>query len=158
MLHEGAIVGRRTGASTTEILLVLPIVIVLVLGLVEMGALAWDSHALDQAARAGMECAAVGGASSQIDTYVDANCSHLDANRILRLYEYRGHSASSEDWDDWSALGVSGGLNDALPGNEVSVNLRYPHGLLMGRLFSSFVPHAADGTVLVESQLTALRR
>ncbi|MCD6359989.1 MAG: pilus assembly protein [Armatimonadetes bacterium] len=148
----------RSGASTVEVLLVLPILVVLVLGLVEIMALARDAHALNQAAHSALECAAAGGAPNLIDACVDEACAPLPGDQVIRLYEYRSHDDGPGKPKDWAVLVPMGSFNNAQPGDEVRVTLRYNHKLATGRLFAAFASDQNAATITIESHPRAVRR
>jgi Flp pilus assembly protein TadG len=77
--------GRRAldrGSATVEFALVLPILLLVLLALVQVGALARDQLVLTQASRAGAREAAVDGSLEAVQEAVGSAAAALDAERM----------------------------------------------------------------------------
>ena len=73
---------RERGSAAVEFALVLPILLILLLALVQVGVIARDALVLTQASRAGAREAAVQGSSEAVTDSVEAAAAGLDPERL----------------------------------------------------------------------------
>jgi len=81
---------RERGSAAVEFALVLPILLLLLLALVQVGVIARDSLVLTQASRAGAREAAVQGTKEAVDEAVRAAAVGLDPDRISVVATWSG--------------------------------------------------------------------
>lgn len=124
----------RTGSTTVEFALVLPVLMVLLFGIVEFGLIFKDVLAINQAAREGARAAAVGSTTSTITARVTASATTLKTANITTTSTYR--TLTNGTWSSWTTLSDSADANAAPSGAQVKVAISYPHTLVTGGLFS----------------------
>jgi Flp pilus assembly protein TadG len=81
---------RERGSAAVEFALLLPILLLLLLALVQVGVIARDSLVLTQASRAGAREAAVQGTMEAVDEAVRAAAVGLDPDRISVVATWSG--------------------------------------------------------------------
>jgi hypothetical protein len=81
---------RERGSAAVEFALLLPILLLLLVALVEVGVIARDSLVLTQASRAGAREAAVQGTMEAVDEAVRAAAVGLDPDRISVVATWSG--------------------------------------------------------------------
>ena len=81
---------RERGSAAVEFALVLPILLLLLLALVQVGVIARDSLVLTQASRAGAREAAVQGTKDAVDAAVRAAAVGLDPDRLSVVATWSG--------------------------------------------------------------------
>jgi len=81
---------RERGSAAVEFALVLPILLLLLLAVVQVGVIARDSLVLTQASRAGAREAAVQGTKEAVDEAVRAAAVGLDPDRISVVATWSG--------------------------------------------------------------------
>jgi Flp pilus assembly protein TadG len=87
-------VGER-GSAALEFALVLPLLLIVVLALVQVGLYGRDALALSEAARAGAREAAVSGSSSDVRAAVDGAAGPLDPGHISMRITRTGGQGSA---------------------------------------------------------------
>lgn len=127
--------GPRWGTATVELALVLPVVLLMLFGIVEMGLLFKDHLMNQQAVREGARAAALGAVPAQVVSAVSSVASTLDPSRFTVWCEYRVWSGTG--WSGWMTLGTSndGTANNAPPGAQIKISSTYRHRLITGALF-----------------------
>jgi Flp pilus assembly protein TadG len=83
------------GSAVVEFALLLPIVLLVLLAVVQVGVLGRDRLVLEQAARAGARIVAVDASGAAVDDAVRAAASALDDERITVLIEREGSRGSA---------------------------------------------------------------
>jgi len=130
--------GRAQGVVSVELALTAPVLMLLLFGILELGALVSDFVVLNAAARAGARSAAVGWPTAVIETRIASVASSLNEEAISVTLQRRTLSGGS--WSSWTTLGDtndgSGLVNDAPQGAEIRVQLSYRHELLAPAIFS----------------------
>ena len=81
---------RERGSAAVEFALLLPILLLLLLALVQVGVIARDSLVLTQASRAGAREAAVQGTKDAVDAAVRAAAVGLDPDRLSVVATWSG--------------------------------------------------------------------
>jgi Flp pilus assembly protein TadG len=117
---------RERGSAVVEFALVLPIVLIVLLAVVQVGALARDRLLLAQAARAGARQAAIDASDASAEDAVRAAADALDPTRLSVVVSRTG-----------------------VRGSPVSVHVTYQEtvaGVLAGWLFPSSVELTGDAT------------
>lgn len=125
----------RWGTATVELALVLPVVLFMLFGIVEMGLLFKDHLMNQQGVREGARAAALGAVPAHIVSVVSSTASTLDPSRFTVRCEYRVWSGTG--WSGWMTLGTSndGTANNAPPGAQIRISSTYRHRLITGALF-----------------------
>jgi TadE-like protein len=123
----------QLGQATVEIALTLPIVLIALLLIVQVGLVVRDALALVQAAREGARAVAISADDADAGEAVRASAGPLDADRI--------------------GVEVSPGQDDRERGDEVTVSLRYIEHLrlpIVSRIVSLDLPLRASATMRLE--------
>ena len=106
-------IGER-GSATVEFSLVLPLLLVLALGLIQVGVLARDRLLTEAAARAGARAAAVGDDPAEIEAAVHAAAPALDpTTTVVSVAREGGRGAAVSvrvDYDDGIRVPLVGWL------------------------------------------------
>ncbi len=147
----------RTGTSSVELALVLPILTTLLLGIIEMGIIVDRSIKLNQAAREVARSAAVGASLYEMNSRAEACTSSLDPSKLVCLCETRTYDSWSGSWGPWYQLGGSGDTNDAAAGDQVRVSLDYAHTLVSGGLFAAIADGPDSQTLTLRSNIVVRR-
>lgn len=125
----------RCGTATVELAIVLPVLVLMLFGILEMGLLFKDYLMCQQAVREGARTAALGATPAQVISAVRAAASTLDPAYFTVQCQYRVWEGTG--WSAWMPLGTSndGSSNNAPPGAQIRIITTYSHKLLTGGLF-----------------------
>lgn len=148
---------ERHGVVSVELALVMPLLLLLLFAILELGFIMLDHLTLQNAAREAVREAALGKSTSEIQTVIENSLADtISLDRLSVTMEKRSKSGSS--WGSWGALGDvpgdQGDLNDAVVGDQIRISLSYGHSLLTGYLFQSI---AEDGTLTLHVASVSLR-
>lgn len=124
----------RGGSLSVETALLAPLVIALLFGIVEMGALVADMAQLANGAREGVRRAALGGMLADVEAAVHDAAPTLNPERLEVSAHYRIIAGSHVG--QWQALQDAGETNNAAPGSQVRIALTYDHRFVAGSLYS----------------------
>ena len=149
--------GSRRGTATVELALVLPTLIVLVFGAIEVGLLVRATLAVNHVANEAARAAAIGNTPAQIDACLPVMSPGINAQLITSTYTCRTWDADTQTWGQWVTLGSSGAENDAPRGSQIMVALHYPHGTVFGRLFGAMLHASEDGTISLSASMVTIR-
>ncbi len=149
--------GPRSGISTVELAMVLPLLLVLLFGIIEFGLIVKDVMGINQAAREGARAAVVGATPSIIDVRINGAAATLDVNQLTKLYEYRHLYEDTATWGEWTVLGTCDGDNNAVDGDQIRVSIDYTHQLVSGGLFSGLADNPEEGTMTLSSAIIMRR-
>lgn len=133
--------------------------LLLVLGvIIELGMVARTRQTVHQAARAGAWRAAEGAVLSDINDHVTASAASLAPDALTVTCEYRPYDPDTGTWGDWTAL-TDGGPNNnaAISGDRVQVTVGYEHALAMGGLLTMATGDGDSGTVTIACAVAARR-
>jgi len=127
--------GPRSATATVELALVLPVLLLMLFGILEMGLLFKDYLMSQQAVREGARTAALGATPAQVTSAVRAAASTLNPSYFTVQCQYRVWQGTG--WGAWLTLGTSndGTANNAPPGAQIRISTTYKHKLLTGALF-----------------------
>lgn len=143
---------RRSGTATVEFALVLPLLLTLLFGIIEMGFLFKDQLTLQQAAREGVRSVAVGKTLAEVDARITSSATTLKTSSLTYTKMYRTYNAGT--WSGWVTLGnkADGTTNNAPQGAQVRVQCDYIHPFLTGALFARLIgkPGATQMTLHAE--------
>ncbi len=148
----------RRGTATVELALMLPGLLMLLFGMLELGLLARSTTALKHVANEAAGAAATGAAPSNIDARIATSAPGLRPEMIMRSYSRRTWGAFAGTWSAWRGLVPSGTSSDAAPGDQVMVELRYPHRLVVGRLLGGILGGGRDTVTLSATAVTVRKR
>ncbi|MCD6362331.1 MAG: pilus assembly protein [Armatimonadetes bacterium] len=147
---------RRSGAVTIEMAAMLPLLIIVLFGIIEVGLIVADSVRINQLAREATRLATIGKAPPVIDAAIDDEATGIDSSHLVRLYEYRPYDRNTGTWGDWVAMGgVS--INTARDGDMVRVSLTYPHHLVTGGLLNMLADDRQEGIIYLRALVTMRR-
>ena len=150
-------IGARAGTTTVELALVGPLLIFLLFGIIEFGLILKDVVGVNQTAREGARCAAVGSPPSTITTRIRAAAPTITTANLTTAYAYRRFNSISGTWTAWTTLGTSGTENDAKAGDQIRVSLTYPHQLVTGGLFSGLADSPGTGSITLSTAIIMQR-
>lgn len=137
----------RCGTATVELAIVLPVLLLMLFGILEMGLLFKDYLMCQQAVREGARTAALGAMPSQVISAVRAAASTLDPSYFTVQCQYRVWEGTG--WSAWMTLGTSndGTSNNAPPGAQIRISTTYRHKLLTGGLFRWLADDPSTNTI-----------
>lgn len=136
------------GQSLVEFSLVLPVLLLVLMGIIELGYLAHNHLALANSAREGARAAAVGKEADDIDLRAHI---HAESLSVVVVKEYSSDNGTT--WQSWPADTMNGsgdGVNGVPNGSLVRVSVLTEHQQLTG-----FLPYI-NGMQL--SQFVVMRR
>jgi len=139
---------RRTlGTVTVELAIVLPVLTVLLFGIVEFGLIFKDIMSLKGAAREGVRTASVGAPKSEIIDRVIGTSPLLSTEELVIEVQYRTYPWTEGEWytlDDSNEY--------AITGDQVRVQITYPHRLITGGLFPPLVAVPDNQTITLTAR------
>ncbi len=147
----------RRGVVSAELALVFPVLLVLFLGICEIGLILADSLALGNACREAARAASLGRTTDEIRAVAAAS---VPDSLVLRAenVSLERRRLTGGVWGEWLDLGdtVTSGsnYNDALTGDQIRVTLTYSHPLISGELLQAA---RQDGTIRLRTSLVMLR-
>ena len=128
---------QRRAIVSAELALTLPLLILLLLSIAEIGLILADSLALGSVCRESVRAAALGKSTSEIRA-VGLASAPPSLTLVTGNFTLECRTQTSGVWGAWSVLGdtTSGGvvLNNAAAGTQVRVTLAYQHTLIAGSL------------------------
>ena len=134
---------RRTlGTVTVELAVVLPVLTVLLFGIIEFGLIFRDVMSLKEAAREGVRSASVGAPKSEILDRITDTSPLLNTEELVIEVQYRTYPWTE---GEWSTLDDSNEY--AITGDQVRVQITYPHRLMTGGLFPQLVDDPDNQTI-----------
>jgi Flp pilus assembly protein TadG len=124
---------RKDGAALVEFAIVVTLLFTLVFGIIEFGLMLKDYLGLSQAAREGARSAALGSPVSIVETRIRSSTVMLNPGDLTITLQRRTGDAGG-----WASLANTpdNKYNNASPGDQVRVSLKYPHHLITGKMFS----------------------
>lgn len=147
----------RRGTASVELALILPTLMLLLFGAIEVGVMVRASSAVNHIAGEAVRAAAVGASPTLINEHVTAVSTGLNPAQLSVTSEYRAWDADTQAWTDWTTLGASGAVNNAPRGSQIRVTISYPHSLLMPGLFAGVLGSAEDGSVSLSATVVTIR-
>jgi len=137
--------------------MVAPLLIFLLFGIIEFGLMVKDLVGVNQAAREGARCAAVGALPATLTTRIRSAAPTIDGAALQLTYHYRHFDPSTGVWGPWTALGASGAENSADPGDQIRITINYPHQLVTGGLFAGLADDPSSGTITLNTAIVMQR-
>ncbi len=121
----------QRGAALVEFALISSLLFLLLFGIIEIGLILGDQTQVGQAAREAARSAAVG------STVEAAQATAVSAGTGLRLTSASVYLEKSADGGaTWSALGDTGGANNAASGSLIRATVSYAHPLVTSLIFT----------------------
>jgi len=121
----------QRGAALVEFALISSLLFLLLFGIIEVGLILGDQTQVSQAAREAARSAAVG------STVEAAQATAVSAGTGLRLTSASVYLEKSADSGaTWSALGDTGGANNAASGSLIRATVSYAHPLVTSLIFT----------------------
>lgn len=148
--------GRR-GSASVELAIIMPTLVIILFGIIEVASLGKDTVALNHLAREGVRCAAVGATPTLISAHINASATGIDLSKLTTLYEYRTFNTATLTYSAWVALGTADGRNNAVAGDQIRVTLWYGHPLVTGGLFLGMADDSDDGNMTIGATATMCR-
>jgi Flp pilus assembly protein TadG len=145
----------RRGLATVELAIVLPVLMLMLFGIMEMGLLFKDVLMLQQGVREGGRTGALGSVPTQVSSVVTSSAASLDSTKLTVTSQYRTWNGTT--WDSWVTLGTSGTTNNAPSGSQIKVSAAYDHMLVTGGLFS-FIATDTNKTKVTINASSVVRR
>ena len=147
----------RRGAASVEFALVLPLLLGLLFGIVELGFLFKDQLSIQQAAREGARTAAVGRLRSEVNNRIANSVPTLTSANLTYDVMYRTFNGSS--WSGYVTVGDSadGTRNDAPQGSQIRVRTNYVHQFATGSLFARMIGQPGATTMTLHAEMVMRR-
>ncbi len=140
---------NRRGLATVELAIVLPVLMLLLFGIMEMGLLFKDVLMLQQGVREGGRTAALGSTIEQVSSTVTSSAVSLTGS-ITITQQVRTWNVTT--WGSWAPLTDSSSTsNAALSGSQIKVSATYDHMLVTGGLFSFIATDTAKTKVTISA-------
>ncbi len=146
---------QRRGLATVELAIVLPVLVLMLFGIMEMGLLFKDVLMLQQGVREAGRTGALGAVPAQISSVVTSSAVSLDSTKLTATSEFRTWNGTS--WDSWVTLGTTGTSNNAPSGSQIKVSAAYDHMLVTGGLFSFIATDVAKTKVTIHASSVVRR-
>ena len=143
--------GRRTGATTVELALALPILTMLLAATAEFGLILQASRQLRGAAREGARSASTGMAPQAVSDRVVATAWGIDQEAMATVLEWR-----QPPEEQWATLVTDAEENTATQGSQIRATVTYSHRLLIPGVFGSIV--GAEGSSMAMTTSVTMRR
>ena len=141
----------RTGSASVEMALIVPLLVYMMMGIVEMGVMVNAYMQVRTVAREGARVAAVGRIPADVDARATAVAAALNRTHMTVTKQYRTYLGSGS-WGEWKELVPDGaGSNTAPAGSHIRVTVTYVHRLLMPGMFRVL----ADGHTGVNKTITS---
>ncbi len=155
---RGAAIGfGRRGVATVEMAILLPLMLLLIFGTLEVGLMAKQSHSLNHVAREMARVASIGAPNSQISAHMAAVAPGLDCDRIGSSIQYRAWEEGAGTWGAWTTLTDDGVENSASSGDQIRVKLTYSYQLATGGMLADTLNASADNVVTVNATIVSMR-
>lgn len=146
----------RQGAAAVEMALVVPLLVLLMFGIVELGLMMHGFMQVRTVAREGARQASVGALPDDVESRMEATGDNLNQESIQYLMQYRTYNAGGS-WGAWTTLGSDGDRNDAPSGSHVRITVTYAHPLTLPGLFGRFVDDPEHGTKTLQAEVIMRR-
>lgn len=124
---------RQRGMALIEFALVLPVVLFILMGIIEMGWLVKNQLALANSVRDGARYAALGNTSTNVIARIKNGAAQLNPSvqsSQIMLLQTADTTGSNPTYSNWPS--DSGTKNGVLVGNLVRIRVVYPHKTLTG--------------------------
>ena len=148
---------RRSGMALVELAVVLPILLLLLLGSIEVGFMLRAQSRLLMLARVAARAAAAGEAEAKIWDRLQSAAPNMDMQRMTMTLEVRTYTGGGT-WDsEWMPLYDDGEHNYAPPNSIVRVTLEYHYRLMVPGLFTFLVDNPEEGTRTLKARVAMPR-
>lgn len=147
----------RRGVATVELAVLLPPLVLLLFGSLEIGLMAKHSQALNHAAREGARVAATGASTTRIHAYTADAAAGIDADRVAMTIQYRQRDTDAGSWGSWITLTDVGSENCAQVGDQIRVQMRYSYTLATGAMFATLFGASPDNVVTIDATMVSMR-
>jgi len=123
---------HRAGTATVELALVMPLLLLLLMGIIELfGLLFEDFMILKNAAREGARIGATGASTTAIADRAENAASELSTEDLTITQQYGVYDEESWTWYTLGDISSDEGMiNDAPTGAFIKVEVSYPHHLV----------------------------
>lgn len=121
--------GNRRGQGVVEFALLVPVLLLILLGIIELGWLMNVNLQVSNAAREGARAAAVGKTTANVSTRVTNFLSGMNITPTV-TQQY-----STDNGSTWTTLGTTNSINNAPNGSLVRIRLQVTHKQL-----TNFIP------------------
>jgi hypothetical protein len=135
----------RAGAVAVELALVLPALLAVLLGIIEMGRLFEAQAAMGHAADKAIRKAVVGASVESVTSSVLLDTACLDGPDATVELEFRRWMY--DHWGDWQTVATTEDGNSAPATSQVRVSVDIDHQLLAGGFFARMLGKAPIGSL-----------
>jgi len=156
-LSRGAGRGKRSGAATVELAMILPVMLMLLFGTLEIGLMVRTSGSIGHVARETARTASMGATPSQIASHVRDVSVGLNDDRLSTSLHYRHWNQEAGTWGNWTILTGDGVSNIAQSDDQIRVVLTYKHLLATGGLLADVFGASDENTVTVDATVVSVR-
>ncbi len=137
---------KRQGLALVELAIVLPVLLLLLMGSIEVGMILRAQSRLLMLGRIAARAAAAGEAEALILDRIQNAAPNIDLDRLTLTLEVKTYTGGGT-WDEnWMPLYDDGEHNFAPPNSIVRVTLEYRYRLLVPGLFGFLVDDPKEGT------------
>ncbi len=147
----------RGGTATVELAMILPLMLALIFGILEIGLMVRSSSSLGHVARDVARIASVGAAPSRIASHVHETSAGLIDESLTVNVDHRSWDEESGTWGSWTTLTGDAYGNAAQSGDQIRVQLDYEHLLATGSLLADVFSASEDNTVALDSTVVSVR-
>jgi hypothetical protein len=151
-----AAAGRR-GVATVEFAIILPLLVTLLFGTLEIGWMVKQSQSLNHVAREVARVASIGAPCNQIQSRVAEVAPGLQTEQLSCSLQYRAWDENAGAWSGWMTLGDEGSENTAANGDQIRVQLQYVHSLATGHLMAGVFDASEDNTITLNATIVSMR-
>lgn len=148
--------GRR-GVATVELAMLLPTLVLLLFGTLELGFMAKQVHSLNHIAREAARIASTGATTSRIQAHMVDVAPAMDPEQVEATVQYRGWDEQTGTWGSWVTLVDDGAENAAASGDQIRVGLRYSYELATGGLLAGLLGASEDNTMTIDAAIVSMR-
>ncbi len=136
--------------------MILPPLVLLLFGTLEIGLMAKHSQALHHVAREAARIATTGATTSRIQSHIADSAPGLNVDNLTVEIHYRQWSEAAGVWGDWMTLADDGSENLAATGDQIRVQVQYTYKLATG-MFSGPLHASEDNMKSIEATIVAMR-
>jgi Flp pilus assembly protein TadG len=137
--------------------IIMPVLVLLLFGTIEIGLLVKQAHSLNHVAREGARVASTGATTNQIQAHMESAAPALDMSRVTTTLEHRSWDETFSTWSGWTTMTDVAGENSAGSGDQIRVQLQYDHQLATGAMLAGTLNASPDNTVSLNAAIVSMR-
>lgn len=149
--------GTALGVASAEAAIVLPILLLLLFGIAEVGLMLRAGFELNTMTREAARALAAGEGQSVVMLRISDAGRAIDMEQVTVTLEFRAYQGSGTWSSTWQAVQSAGDVNTVPTHARVRARLAYNHRLLLPGLLWFLVDDLEQGTKTLLSSITMLR-